>query len=214
MFKKTLVLIVLFLGLTTTFAQNGQKAIQLLDVVSTKMNTYKSLYIEFKNNLDNNSEDVHQTTKGNASLKGDLYSVNFLGATTIFDGKKIHTIISEDEEVNISEPNDEDDITPAKFFSFYKDGYNYKWDIEQNVNGRKIQYIKLIPIDSDSELKYVLLGIDMNTKHIYKLIQTGKNGTDITLTITKFKTNIDLASKIFEFNRQKYGDDGYIINDL
>lgn len=212
--KKTLLLIVLFLGLTTVFAQNEQKAEQLLDEVSTKMTTYETLYIEFRNNLDNNSENVHQVTKGNASLKGDLYSVNFLGATTVFDGKNTHTIIPEDEEVNISEPSEEDDITPAKFFSFYKDGYNYKWDILQNVNGRKIQFVKLIPIDSDSELKYVLLGVDLKTKHIHKLIQTGKNGTDITLTIVKFKTNIELPSKMFEFNRKKYEDDGYIINDL
>ncbi len=66
--------------------------------------------------------------------------------------------------------------------SFYEDGYTYKMDIVQNIKGRKIQYVKLTPIDSDAEIKYILLGIDAQTKHIYNLIEIGKNGT---------KTNLD-----------------------
>ena len=203
---------VLFIGINQSFAQD--KAKQLLDEVSNKMTSYKTLYIEFKNVLENEEEQIRQETKGNASLKGEKYTVNFLGTTTIFDGNKNYLINPEDEEVNISNPEDSDEITPAKFFSFYKEGYEYSWDILQNVNGRKIQFVKLIPIASDSEMKYVLLGIDNKTKNIYKLIQVGKNGTNYTLTISKFKPNIDLPNKIFEFNKNKYESEGYIINDL
>ncbi len=212
--KKVLILITLFIGISTSFAQDDAKAKKLLDDVSTKMKSYKTLSVEFKNTLVNLEEDVRQETKGTAILKGNKYSVNFLGTTTIFDGTKNYLINPEDEEVNISDPEDEDEITPAKFFSFYKEGYNYNWDILQNVNGRKIQFVKLMPIASDSEMKYVLLGIDSKTKNIYKLIQVGKNGTNITLTISKFKPNIELTDKMFEFNRQKYEAEGYIINDL
>lgn len=213
MLKKISILIILFIGITA-FAQETVKAKKILDEVSEKMNSYKTLYIEFKNSLDNAEEKMHQETKGNASLQGELYAVNFMGTTQIFDGKKIITIMPEDEEVNISDPNEEDDITPAKLFSFYKEGYNYTWDKLQNINGRKIQYVKLMPIDSKSELKYVLLGIDNKTKNIYKVIQAVKNGTNISITITKFKTNMELPLKMFKFNRKKYEDDGYLINDI
>ena len=212
--KKVIVLIVLFIGINQSFGQDKAKAKSLLDEVSTKMTSYKTLYIEFKNVLENTEENIRQETKGNASLKGEKYTVNFLGTTTIFDGNKNYLINPEDEEVNITNPEDSDEITPAKFFSFYKEGYTYSWDILQNVQGRKIQFVKLMPIASDSEMKYVLLGIDNKTKNIYKLIQVGKNGTNYTLTITKFKPNIDLPSKIFEFNKTKYESEGYIINDL
>lgn len=212
--KNLFLLIVLFLGLNQTFAQDKAKAKSLLDEVSTKMTSYKTLYIEFKNVLENQEEQIRQETRGNVSLKGEKYAVNFLGTTTIFDGSKNYLINPEDEEVNISNPDDSDEITPAKFFSFYKEGYDYSWDILQNVNGRKIQFVKLIPIASDSEMKYVLLGIDNKTKNIYKLIQVGKNGTNYTLTITKFKTDLDLSNKLFEFDRAKYETEGYIINDL
>ena len=212
--KKVIVLIVLFIGINQSFGQDKAKAKSLLDEVSTKMTSYKTLYIEFKNVLENTEENIRQETKGNASLKGEKYTVNFLGTTTIFDGNKNYLINPEDEEVNITNPEDSDEITPAKFFSFYKEGYSFSWDILQNVNGRKIQFVKLMPIASDSEMKYVLLGIDNKTKNIYKLIQVGKNGTNYTLTILKFKTNLDLPDKLFKFNRSKYENDGYIINDL
>ena len=96
--------------------------------------------------------------------------------------------------------------------SFYENGYTYAMDIEQNVQGRKIQYVKLTPIDSNSEINYILLGIDAQTKHIYTLIQIGKNGTKTTLTVNSFKTNETLSKSLFTFDATKYKD--YYINKL
>ena len=90
--------------------------------------------------------------------------------------------------------------------TFYKNGYTYSWDILQNVRGRKIQYIKLIPTDSESDIKSVLLGIDIKTKHIYNLIETAKNGTNTTLTVNSFKTNQPLSKSLFIFDESKYED--------
>jgi outer membrane lipoprotein-sorting protein len=210
--KKYIVLITFFLGITI-FAQDTLSAKELLDEVSTKIKSYESLYIEFSNSLDNDAENVHQLTKGNTSLKGDFYVVNLLGMTTVYDGKKVYTINPEDEEVNIADP-DEDVFTPAEFFSFYEQGYAYELDKTETLNGRKLQYVKLSPIDSDSEFKYVLLGIDSKTKHIQKIIQKGKNGTDYTLIITSFKPNLELPDKLFNFDKSKYEAKGYMINEL
>jgi len=108
--------------------------------------------------------------------------------------------------------DDNDAITPSKMLSFYEDGYTYKIDIQQNIKGRKIQYVKLTPIDSNSEIKNILLGIDANTKHIYNLIQVGKNGTRTTLTVNSFKTNTPISKSLFTFDANKYKD--YYINKL
>ena len=120
----------------------------------------------------------------------------------------------EDEEVTISRQNivEENTITPSELLNFYKEGYNYKMDIIQNVKGQKIQYIKLTPIDSNNEINYVLLGIDTTTKHVYKLIEIGNNATKTTLTIKAFKTNQPLSKSLFTFNASKYND--YYINNL
>jgi len=214
--KNIVVLLITIILSATAFAQGDTKAEQLLDVVSEKMNTYENIYVEFNYKLHNAEENVNQETRGNVAMKGDLYNVNFLGVNQLFDGKKVYTIISEDEEVNISDVDAEDaeTLTPSKFFSFYKNGFTYSWDLLENMNGRKIQFVKLIPIDSNSEISSVLLGVDVKTNHIYRLIETGNNSTVTTLTITKFKTDQPLSSKLFLFDEDKYKKEGYLINKL
>lgn len=195
-----------------TFAQSNAKA--LLNEVSEKVKAYKNISLDFKYSLENLSENIKQETKGDVVLEGEKYRLNILGTTQLFDGKTLYSISPEDEEVTISSHanDDSDAITPSKMLSFYEDGYTYKMDIQQNIRGRKIQYVKLTPIDSDSEIKNILLGIDANTKHIYNLIQIGKNGTRTTLTVNSFKTNTPISKSLFTFDASKYKD--YYINKL
>ena len=196
-------------------AQNRDpKAQTLLNEMSAKVNEYDNMVLEFKYALDNSEENIHQETRGDITLVGDNYVLNILGITRIFDGEKLITISPEDEEVTISTQNtaEENTITPSQLLTFYEEGYNYKMDIIQNVRGRKIQYIKLNPIDSNSEISYVLLGIDTNTKHVYNLIEIGSNGTRTTLTIKAFKTNQPLSKSLFTFDAAKHSD--YYINNL
>ena len=148
------------------------------------------------------------------AIQGDKYVLNILGIRRIFDGESLFTISSEDEEVTISSNNtsDENTITPSELLNFYEDGYAYKLDIIQNVKGKKIQYIRLNPITSNSEIKYVLLGIDIKTNHIHNLIEIGNNGTKTTLTINSFKTNQPISKTFFQFDKNKYSS--YYINRL
>ncbi|HSP40465.1 MAG TPA: outer membrane lipoprotein carrier protein LolA [Gillisia sp.] len=210
--KNISIFIVAVLSVFTINAQNGDKAKSLLNEVSAKVKSYDNMVIDFNYNLENLKEKVSQETKGNVSINGDKYVLNLMGTTQIFDGKKIYTIIPEDQEINISDYIEEDDnaITPSKMFTFYQEGYTYKWDIIQDVKGRKIQYIKLTPIDSKADVKNILLGIDTQTKHIYNLIQTQDNGTKITITVKSFKTNQPLAQNLFSFSENRYKD--YYIN--
>ncbi|MBB6681240.1 outer membrane lipoprotein carrier protein LolA [Aequorivita sp. 609] len=210
--KLSIILIALFI---TTFTQ-AQDAKSLLKEVSEKVKSYDNIAIDFKYNLNNSKENVNQDTRGDVTLQGDKYVLNMLGTTRIFDGKKIYTIVPEDEEVTISSynPKDDKEVTPSKMLTFYENGYTYKMDIVQNVKGRKIQYVKLMPIDSNAEIKNILLGIDVQTKHIYKLIQTDNQGTKYTLTVNSFKTNLPVSKTLFTFDEAKYKKDGYYINNL
>lgn len=211
--KKLLVLAIVLVSFST-LAQDGEKAKNLLNEVNAKVVSYDNIGIDFKYVLKNTSENINQETRGDVVIEGDKYLLNILGVTRIFDGKTLYTISPEDEEVTISKNNTEDEntITPSKMLSFYKEGYTYAMDIVQNISGRKIQYIKLTPIDSNSEIKQVLLGIDAQTKHIYNLIEVGKNGTQTTLTVNSFKTNEPISKTLFTFDADKYK--GYYINKL
>jgi len=212
-FFKSLVL-ALFIGIFTSQAQDAQKAKALLDEVSTKIKSYGNITIDFKYALNNPKENINQESKGNVTLKGNQYHLNFMGVTKIFDGKKVYTIVPEDEEITISkfDDNDKDAITPNKMLTFFNSGFKYAWDITQNVKGRKIQYVKLTPISGKDQRKEVLVGIDAQTKHIYNLIEIGKNGTRTTLTVNSFKTDQPLSKNHFTFTESKYPN--YYINRL
>lgn len=209
-------IIVMLLAVGSISLAPAQSARALLNEVSAKVRSYNNIVIDFKWNLNNAKEGVNQDTRGNVSIEGDKYLLNMLGTTRMFDGQKIYTIVPEDEEVIISSYRAEDDkeITPSKLLTFYENGYTYQMDIAQNIKGRQIQYVKLRPIDSKAEIKDILLGIDVQTKHIYKLIQTDANGTKYTLTVNSFKTNQPLSKTLFIFDQAKYEKDGYYIDRL
>ena len=195
-------------------AQNDAEAKALLDEVGAKVKQYDNIIIEFKYELDNETENIKQTTKGNVTIAGDKYILNVMGITRMYDGYTLYTISPEDEEVTISSDNTEEEgtITPSKMLSFYEEGFTYKNDIVQNIKGRNIQYVQLSPMDTNSEVEQVLLGIDTSTKHIYNLIEVGKNSTKTTLTVSSFKTNQPLSKTLFSFDESKYPD--YFINKI
>lgn len=191
-----------------------KKAKELLDQVTSKVKSYNNIVIDFKYSLNNAKENINQDSKGNVTMKGNQFVLNFMGVTKIFDGKKTYTIVPEDEEITISKVNDKDEnaITPSKLLTFFNSGYKYNMDIVQDVRGRKIQYVKLVPTNIKDKRKEILLGIDVQTKHIYNLIETGKKGTKTTLTVNSFKTNQPLSKNQFTFTESKYPK--YYINKL
>lgn len=209
-------IVVLILAICSISLAQAQSAKTLLNEVSSKVKGYNNIVIDFKWNLNNTKEGVNQDTRGNVSIEGNNYLLNMTGITRMFDGQYVYTINPEDEEVTISDSSSEEDnaITPSKLLTFYENGYTYKMDIAQTVKGRKIQYVKLVPIDSKAEIKDILLGIDMQSKHVYRLIQTDGNGTKYTLTVNSFKTNQPLSKTLFTFDEAKYKEDGYYIDRL
>ena len=212
MIKRTLTAIALLFLCLSANAQNSEKAKGLLDEVYNKVVSYDNIAIDFKYTLENTEANTKSETRGDATLQGDKYRANFFGATQIYDGNKVYTIIPDNEEVTIDDKSDEEGtVTPSKMLTFYRKGHNYAWDILQNVQGRKIQFVKLTPIDSNSDIKSILLGVDVETKHIHKLIETGSNGTKTTITVNSFKTNQPLSKSLFTFDQAKYEDEGYYI---
>jgi hypothetical protein len=210
---KAIGLVVLFIATSSLQAQD-MKAKALLDQVSAKVKSYSSIIIDFKYSLSNAKENINQDSKGNVVLKDNQYVLNFMGVTKMYDGKKTYTIVPEDEEITISkvDENDNTAVTPSKMLTFFNTGYKYTLDKTTTIKGRKIQYVKLVPMSSKDQRKEILLGIDSQTKNIYNLIEIGKKGTKTTLTVNSFKTNQPLSKNQFTFVKSKYPN--YYINSL
>lgn len=208
-------IVFLFITLTTTFslqAQNTEAAKKLLDEVSAKIASFKTMTFDFDYVLENRQENIKQETNGSVTVSGDRYKLLFLGAEQLYDGEKTYTIVPENEEITIETKDEAEDvgINPSKLLYFYKEGYAFQWDIKQNVMGRNIQFIKLIPMDENKDINYLLLGIDTIKKTIYRLIEIGSNQTRTTLTISNFIPDVKLAANFFTFDPALYPD--YYIN--
>ena len=165
-------LIAAILLFSLSIQAQDKKAKDLLDQVTSLVKSYDNIVIDFKYSLNNAKENINQDSKGNVIMKGNQFVLNFMGVTKIFDGKKSYTIVPEDEEVTISTVNEKDNsaITPSKMLTFFNSGYKFSMDILQDIKGRKIQYIKLVPTNSKDQRKEILLGIDSQTKQIYNLV--------------------------------------------
>lgn len=217
---KTIAILFLSLFISITgYSQNSTKAKSLLDEVSTKMGAYKNMYIGFSQTLSNEEAGINEgdepPIRGKINIQDEKYNLNYLGNNFVFDGKKLYVINKEEKEVSVTEGDmsgDDGFIYPSKLLTFYKEGYNFEMGKLENIKGRKIQFVTLNPIDSTSDIVKVELGIDAKTKHIYKLIQTGSNGSKTSFTIIEFKSNLPLSKSFFSFDEEKYRNMKYTID--
>tara|TARA_B100000282_G_scaffold282466_1_gene245291 strand:- start:58 stop:717 length:660 start_codon:yes stop_codon:yes gene_type:complete len=218
MIMKKILLLIFGLFTMLSYSQDNSDAELLLNKVSENIKNYENIYINYAYTLQNIEEDINQTNNGSFVTEDEKWRFEMLGVTRIFDGNKLYSISPDDEEVTISsqDPEDETTITPNKMLYFYEEGYYFEMDESRFVgNGqfrKKIQYVKLIPKDSEAEIKYILLGIDTEFNQIYEVIETGKNETVTTISIVDFEFNLPLDSKLFVFDEQKYQD--YYMNIL
>ena len=180
----------LFIGsVFTVWTQTPIEAQNLLELASKQMESYENIEFEFSYSLNNRMEQINQESSGNVTIADDKYKLKFLDAIQLFDGKALYTIVPENEEITITQANDDEDfgINPKELLKFHKKGYDYHWDISQRVKGKNIQFVKLIPTKEDGDIVSLLLGIDTQKNHLYKLIEVGENGTVTTFTINQIK---------------------------
>lgn len=209
--KKILTLVIACITFLQISAQTN-KAKALLDEVLAKTKASKNITIDFKYSLYNPKENIKKENSGKVIMEGNKYILNFMGITKLFDGKKVYTIVPEDEEITISnhDENDANALTPQKILTFFQKGFTYTLDITQKVGKQSIQYVKLKPINTKDTRKEILIGINKSTKQVYNVMEIGKNGTRTTLTVSSYKSNQKITPNTFVFNKVKYPN--YYIN--
>jgi len=58
-------------------AQSDPKAEELVNKVLQKVNSYKNVVISFQYVLENTAENIKQETRGDVSIEGEKYLLNF-----------------------------------------------------------------------------------------------------------------------------------------
>ena len=204
--KKTILILLIYLNCNSMYSQNDSRAISLLNKVSEKVDSSLSFKISFTYTLENINEGINQNSDGSIIIKQDNYLLDFMGIKQLSNANKIYSIVPENEEIIISNIEDDDNntIKPSKLLVFYRDGYLILWDKKEIIDDNVIQFVKLIPIDSVSDIDYLLLGIDTTTNDIKKLIEIGKNQTKTILSVKSIEYDILIEDELFVFNKDDY----------
>lgn len=211
--KKIILLFTLF-SLNLVHSQNDIRAEKLLNSVSEKIDSSETFKINFTYTLENLIENINQDSDGTIVIKDDNYLLEFMGIKQLCDSKKVYSIVPENEEIIISniDEDESETIKPSKLLKFYREGYLILWDKKELILEKEIQFVKLIPINSNSDIDYLQLGIDISNNDIVKLIEIGKNKTKTILTVNQLQYDIEIDLNFFVFSEEDYPD--YYIENL
>ena len=206
--KITSLLFAILLSLSS-FSQNDSKAMSILKKVSQEYKSSKNVAIQFVLTMENAQEDIKESSKGQAWVKGKKYKVNLMGVETYYNGKTKWSYIKDSEEVNITtpDPNDKNTFDPSKLFTEYEEGYKVRYINEVFKANRALQVIDLLPTDvKGSEFNRIKIKIDKDKNQIYQIIRYGKDGNDYTITLSSLKKVNPLSDAFFVFDTKKHPD--------
>ena len=186
--------------------KNDAAAKQLLDAVSAKFRTFKTVTAKFNLTIQNSAGRVQGSKSGVVNIKGTKYRVNVTGQEIFSDGSNIWSYDKSGNEVQISKFDPSaNTITPQKIFTnFYDRDFLYKTNPDIKVGGKTLREVELTPIDKTKTFFKVLVGIDPATQTIRQTKVFEKNGNRYTYSVTSMSTNGNLPDALFVFNAKNY----------
>ena len=207
--KSLIVLISTFFIATISFSQqNDPAAKKVLDAVSAKFKTFKSVQVAFTLRQEDSKGGLLGTKKGTVSLKGSRYRVSIAGTgQEIFsDGTNIWTYDKSANEVTITKPDPSaNTISMQKLFtSFYDKDFLYKLNGDKVVNKKTIQEIEMTPTDKNKPFHKVYVLVDKKSNTIYSTRILDKSGNVMAYTVNAMNGSANIADNLFVFDKSKY----------
>lgn len=178
------------------------EAKKILDAVSAKFKTYKSVQSNFNLKIENASNKVIGSKKGTVYMKGTKYRINVDNNDIYCDGVNVWTVDKADKEITITKVDPSNNsITPQKLFTnFYDKDFLYK--LNGDVNG--VQEIELTPIDKTKLFHKVIVFINKAAKTITSSKVFEKAGNRYTYAVSNMNTTTVIPDATFVFNQKNY----------
>ncbi|MGA2824291.1 MAG: outer membrane lipoprotein carrier protein LolA [Bacteroidales bacterium] len=202
---KSLFLGIMMILVLPVFSQTKDtKAIALLDEVSAKTKSYKSICADFSYTMENKQAKINEVKTGTLTLSGDKYRLKAAGQEVICDGKLIWTYLKESNEVQINDLDNKDEaLTPSKLLSSYNANYRSKILKDRSAKDPNEATVELIPNIIKNFTKAILV-VDKIKKQVKSFILYDKNGNIFTYKITKYQTDLPVTAADFTFDKSKF----------
>ena len=174
-------------------AQNDAQATKILDKVLAVLSSNDGIRAEFVG-----------SENGFLLLKGEKFYLNNGNIQSWYDGKTQWSYVADTEEVNISNPTQEElqAINPYFILMRYKTDYNYTYKGEQTRNGVKGHEIVLFSKHSGNQETIRVFISKIFHPLAIKVEQNGRTLSEIN--VTSYQTDQKLVNEMFRFNRSLY----------
>ncbi|MEO7120105.1 MAG: outer membrane lipoprotein carrier protein LolA [Ginsengibacter sp.] len=191
---------------TQYLGKSDPDAKKILDNVSAKFKTYKSVSAHFTLKIENSAGKIMGTKDGTISMKDSKYRISVSGQEIYSDGNNIWTYDKSANEVQITKFDPSaNSITPQKMFTnFYDKDFLYKLNGETKQGKKTLQEIELTPTDKTKSFFKVIVEIDKNSKSIESTEIFEKTGDRYFYTVTSMKENINMPPGLFVFDVKNY----------
>ena len=186
--------------------KSDPEAKKILDAVSAKFKTYKTVKANFTLKIENAQGKVQGTKTGAVQMKGNSYRVSITGQEIMSDGKTVWTYDKAANEVQVTTlDNSAGNITPQKLFTnFYDKDFLYVQNEDVKRNGKVYQVIELTPIDKTKPFFKVVVEVDKASRNIASTKVFEKNGNRYTYAVGSMTPNQAIADDVFVFDAKKY----------
>lgn len=203
--KKTISILAALLVVFTSVAQDD-KAKEILDRASKKMDGYKTLTIKFGMTISSPDEDPI-SQKGTIYIKGDKYMLDVTDQQVYCDGTNITTYLKEDNECykSVVDESDEDFLAPTELITIWEKGYKYRYEGEQEYAGEQCHIIFLYPNNpKDSKFHTIKMLINKERDEAVYVYLKGKDGTNMKYKLVSMEKDLDLQDSKFVFNETEH----------
>lgn len=204
----TILLILVGVATTMSYAQatNDPSAKKILDDVSAKFKTFKTVKSTFTFKTESAAGKTLSSKNGTVLIKGNKYKVAIVGQEIFCDGTTVWTYDKSANEVVITNfDNSSSSLTPQKMFTnFYDKDFLYKLNGEKKSGTKTIQEIELTPTDKSKSYHKVYLSVDKAAKTITNTKVLEKDGKKHSIIVNSFTPNTTIDDKQFVFDQKKY----------
>ncbi len=202
--SRVLTLVFVLLACMAFSQVKDSKASLLLDEVSQKTKSHKSIMADFSYTMENKQAKINEVKTGSLLVSGEKYRLTAAGQTIICNGKTIWTYIKESNEVQINDVDaKEDALTPSKLLSSYNSNYKSKIIKDKAQTDPSVESIELIPNTIKNFTKAILV-VDKTKKQVKSFILLDKSGNTFTYKVTNYQTDIPVTNADFSFEASKF----------
>src|SRR5574338_1148690 len=198
--------LLLIVGIVAVAQKNDPDAKKILDGVSAKFKSFKTVQASFTYSVENADGKSLSNKKGTVSMKGTKYRVSFNGQEIYCDGTTVWNYDKSSNEVTVSKLDAANGtITPQKLFTnFYDKDFLYTLNGVKKQGTKTLQEIQMTPTDKSKSFHTVYVLVDKNSRTIYSTKVLEKKGDRYSYTVTSLKPNQPMDDKTFVFDKSKY----------